>query len=76
MKLFFASDLHGSLPATEETIKLFLASGAKHLVLLGDTLNHGPRNPIPEGITRPKWRSFSTNTVSKSFPYVVTVTAK
>lgn len=53
MKLFFASDLHGSLPATEETIKLFLASGAKHLVLLGDTLNHGPRNPIPEGYNAP-----------------------
>ncbi|AXY01622.1 phosphodiesterase [Vibrio alfacsensis] len=49
MKLFFASDLHGSLPATEETIQLFLASGAQHLILLGDTLNHGPRNPIPEG---------------------------
>ncbi|MCV5919201.1 YfcE family phosphodiesterase, partial [Escherichia coli] len=54
MKLFFASDLHGSLPATEETIKLFLASGAKHLVLLGDTLNHGPRNPIPEGYNPPQ----------------------
>ncbi|NMR95276.1 YfcE family phosphodiesterase, partial [Vibrio parahaemolyticus] len=27
MKLFFASDLHGSLPATKETIDLFLASG-------------------------------------------------
>ncbi|MGR5471078.1 phosphodiesterase, partial [Vibrio astriarenae] len=27
MKLFFASDLHGSLPATEETIQLYLASG-------------------------------------------------
>ncbi|HAS6906850.1 TPA: phosphodiesterase [Vibrio parahaemolyticus] len=54
MKLFFASDLHGSLPATEETIKLFLASGAEHLVLLGDTLNHGPRNPIPEGYNPPQ----------------------
>ncbi len=35
MKLFFASDLHGSLPATKETIELFLASGAEHLILLG-----------------------------------------
>ncbi len=49
MKLFFASDLHGSLPATRETIDLFFASGAEHLVLLGDILYHGPRNPIPEG---------------------------
>ena len=54
MKLFFASDLHGSLPATEETIKLYLASGAEHLILLGDTLNHGPRNPIPEGYNPPQ----------------------
>ncbi|MEF1311011.1 phosphodiesterase [Vibrio mytili] len=49
MKLFFASDLHGSLPATQETIELFLASGAEHLILLGDILYHGPRNPVPEG---------------------------
>ncbi|WP_372378106.1 phosphodiesterase [Vibrio natriegens] len=49
MKLFFASDLHGSLPATRETIDLFVESGADHLVLLGDILYHGPRNPIPEG---------------------------
>ncbi len=49
MKLFFASDLHGSLPATKETIDLFIASEAEHLILLGDILYHGPRNPIPEG---------------------------
>ncbi len=49
MKLFFASDLHGSVPATKETIDLFIASGAKHLILLGDILYHGPRNPVPEG---------------------------
>lgn len=49
MKLFFASDLHGSLPATELVLDKFKASGAEHLVLLGDILNHGPRNPIPEG---------------------------
>ncbi|MGU3796006.1 phosphodiesterase [Vibrio diabolicus] len=54
MKLFFASDLHGSLPATKETIELFLSSGAEHLILLGDTLNHGPRNPIPEGYNPPQ----------------------
>jgi putative phosphoesterase len=49
VKLFFASDLHGSLPATEETIQLYLASGADHLILLGDILNYGPRNPLPDG---------------------------
>jgi len=49
MKLFFASDLHGSLPATQKVLSLFERSGATTLVLLGDLLNHGPRNPIPEG---------------------------
>ncbi|MGY5614711.1 phosphodiesterase [Vibrio brasiliensis] len=49
MKLFFASDLHGSLPATELVLDAFEQSGAQTLFLLGDTLNHGPRNPVPEG---------------------------
>lgn len=53
MKLFFASDLHGSLPATEKAIELFNASGADTFVLLGDVLNHGPRNAIPEGYNPP-----------------------
>lgn len=47
--LFFASDIHGSLPATEKLLAAFELSGAQHLILLGDILNHGPRNPIPEG---------------------------
>lgn len=49
MKLFFASDLHGSLPATQRVIDTFLASKADHLILLGDLINFGPRNPLPEG---------------------------
>ncbi|WP_300178163.1 phosphodiesterase [uncultured Aliivibrio sp.] len=49
MKLFFASDLHGSFPATQRVIDTFLASKADHLILLGDLINFGPRNPIPEG---------------------------
>lgn len=49
MTIFIASDIHGSLPATEVLLSAFSASGAKTLVLLGDILNHGPRNPIPEG---------------------------
>ncbi|WP_372882835.1 phosphodiesterase [Psychromonas sp.] len=49
MKLFFASDLHGSLPTTELVLEKYQASGANYLVLLGDLLNHGPRNPVPQG---------------------------
>ena len=44
MKLMFASDIHGSLPATERVLELFAQSGAQWLVILGDVLNHGPRN--------------------------------
>lgn len=49
MKLMFASDIHGSLPATERVLDIFARSGAHWLVILGDVLNHGPRNALPEG---------------------------
>jgi len=49
MKLMFASDIHGSLPAAERVLALFAESGARWLVILGDVLNHGPRNSLPEG---------------------------
>ncbi|BDH45073.1 phosphoesterase [Salmonella enterica subsp. enterica serovar Choleraesuis] len=49
MKLMIASDIHGSLPATERVLELFESSGARWLILLGDLLYHGPRNPLPEG---------------------------
>ncbi len=48
MKLMFASDLHGSLSATDKTLELFEQSQADWLVLLGDLLNHGPRNALPD----------------------------
>ncbi|HCT9896133.1 TPA: phosphodiesterase [Citrobacter koseri] len=49
MKLMFASDIHGSLPATERVLERFAQSGAQWLVILGDVLYHGPRNALPEG---------------------------
>ena len=48
MKLFFASDIHGSLASAQKAIAAFEKSGAKYLILLGDILNHGPRNALPE----------------------------
>ncbi|UDQ74693.1 phosphodiesterase [Pectobacterium brasiliense] len=48
MKLMFASDIHGSLSATDRVLDLFEQSHADWLILLGDFLNHGPRNPLPE----------------------------
>lgn len=49
MRILIASDLHGSLPATERVLKAYNDLNAEHLLLLGDLLNHGPRNSIPEG---------------------------
>lgn len=48
MKLLIASDIHGSLAATEKILAAFDACGADWLILLGDLLYHGPRNPLPE----------------------------
>ena len=49
MKLFFASDIHGCADSTRRTLAKFEQSGADHLILLGDVLNHGPRNALPAG---------------------------
>lgn len=47
MKLFIASDLHGSAYYTELMLNEFKRSEADRLVLLGDILYHGPRNDLP-----------------------------
>ncbi|CCO46482.1 putative Metallo-dependent phosphatase [Vibrio nigripulchritudo SOn1] len=54
MRLFFASDLHGCAHATKKVIEAFHQSGCEHFLLLGDTLNHGPRNPVPDGYNPPE----------------------
>lgn len=46
MKLLIASDIHGSKYYTEQLIKKFKEEKADKLVLLGDLLYHGPRNPL------------------------------
>ena len=45
----FASDIHKSLPTTKHVLSLFTQNKAQWLVILGDILNHGPRNALPEG---------------------------
>ena len=49
MKIMFASDIHGSLPACKAILARFEQENADRLFLLGDLLYHGPRNPLPEG---------------------------
>ena len=47
MKWMIASDIHGSLDDCIAMQKRFCAEKADKLLLLGDLLYHGPRNPLP-----------------------------
>ena len=47
MKLFIASDVHGSAYYCRKMLEKYEESGAAKLVLLGDILYHGPRNDLP-----------------------------
>ncbi len=49
MKLFVASDIHGSSLYCRMMLDAFCKEGADKLLLLGDILYHGPRNDLPEG---------------------------
>ena len=49
MKFLVVSDIHGSATAFERVAQAFEAEGADYLIVCGDYLNHGPRNPIPDG---------------------------
>lgn len=53
MKYLIASDIHGCLPALDKILDFYDREGFDQLVLLGDILNYGPRNSIPEGIDAP-----------------------
>jgi putative phosphoesterase len=48
MKIFFISDIHGSLFFLEKALERYKEEGANYIVLLGDSLYHGPRNPLPK----------------------------
>lgn len=48
MKLMFASDIHGSAYWAKELRKAWEREAPAKLILLGDILYHGPRNPLPK----------------------------
>ena len=48
MKLMIASDIHGSALYCRSLIDAFNRENPEKLLLLGDILYHGPRNPLPE----------------------------
>ncbi len=49
MKIFVASDIHGSAFYCRKMLEAYKREEADKLLLLGDILYHGPRNDLPEG---------------------------
>ena len=47
--LAILSDIHGSATALEATLERLHPFAPDYYLLLGDLLNHGPRNPVPQG---------------------------
>ena len=48
MKLFIASDIHGSAFWCKKMIEAYKNEKADRMLLLGDILYHGPRNDLPK----------------------------
>lgn len=48
MRWVVASDIHGSAAACRSLLDAYRRERADRLLLLGDLLYHGPRNPLPE----------------------------
>ena len=50
MKYLLFSDIHGCLPALQRALDFFESQKCDMMCILGDIINYGPRNRIPEGI--------------------------
>lgn len=50
MKYLIVSDIHGCLPALEKVLQFYQTHHFDMLIILGDILNYGPRNGLPEGL--------------------------
>lgn len=50
MKYLIVSDIHGCLPALEKVLQFYQDHRFDMLLILGDILNYGPRNGLPEGL--------------------------
>ena len=49
MRALILSDIHGSAIAARAALAHYDALQCNRIILLGDTLYHGPRNPLPAG---------------------------
>lgn len=50
MKYLILSDIHGSMSRLQRALDIFEQHHCDMIIILGDILNYGPRNSIPEGI--------------------------
>ena len=50
MKYFLLSDIHGSVTQLDKVLDIYRSEHCDMLLLLGDILNYGPRNGVPEGL--------------------------
>ena len=50
MKYLLLSDIHGSLTRLRRVLDIYRREQCDMLLLLGDILNYGPRNGLPEGL--------------------------
>lgn len=48
MKIFVISDIHGSYKYLKKFLNIYNEENGELLIILGDILYHGPRNPLPE----------------------------
>lgn len=53
MRYCILSDIHGSRPCLERALAFYHQHHCDMLLLLGDILNYGPRNGVPEGLDAP-----------------------
>ena len=49
MKFLVVSDIHGSADYTKKALEAYALHKPDQILLLGDILYHGPRNPLPQG---------------------------
>ena len=50
MKYLLISDIHGCLPALQRALRFYEEQKCDMLCILGDIINYGPRNQLPEGL--------------------------
>ena len=63
MKYLIISDIHGCLPTLQKALTFYREQHCDMLLILGDILNYGPRNTLPEGLN-PKGIAETLNDMS------------